>query len=109
MILYDDTSPEPVRIFDSQVMLRDPASFGEFQLSYRTGDIVSPRLDPAEPLLRELEDFRLAVVKGLTPRSHAQLGLDVVRIVEAVERSLDLAGARVKVLDVDQEAATVVP
>ena len=109
MVLYDDTSPEPVRIFDSQVMLRDPASFGEFQLSYRTGDIVSPRVEPAEPLLRELEDFRLAVVEGLRPRSHAQLGLDVVRIVEAVERSLDLEGARVKVLDVDQEAAAGVP
>jgi hypothetical protein len=89
-------------------MLRDPASFGEFQLSYRTGDIISPRVEPAEPLFLELEDFRRAVVDGDRPRSNAQLGLDVVRIVEAVERSLDLAGARVKVLDVGQEAAAVV-
>jgi predicted dehydrogenase len=108
MVLYDDTSPEPVRIFDSQVMLRDPESFGEFQLSYRTGDIVSPRVEPVEPLLRELDDFRISVVKGLRPRSSAELGLDVVRIVEAVERSLDLSGARVKVLDVDQESTAVV-
>ena len=42
MIVYDDTSNEPVRIFDSGVTFRDPQSFGEFQLSYRTGDIVSP-------------------------------------------------------------------
>jgi predicted dehydrogenase len=108
MVLYDDTSPEPVRIFDSQVMLRDPTSFGEFQLSYRTGDIVSPRVEPVEPLLQELDDFRTAAVKGLRPRSNAELGLDVVRIVEAVERSLDLSGARVKVLDVDQESTAVV-
>ncbi|HVD50157.1 MAG TPA: Gfo/Idh/MocA family oxidoreductase, partial [Gaiellaceae bacterium] len=42
MVVYDDVSPEPVRVFDSGVMLRDPQSFGEFQLSYRTGEIVSP-------------------------------------------------------------------
>ena len=42
MVVYDDSSTEPVRVFDSGVMLDDPQSFGEFQLSYRTGDIVSP-------------------------------------------------------------------
>ena len=42
MVVYDDVSNEPVRIFDSGVMLDDPQSFGEFRLSYRTGDIVSP-------------------------------------------------------------------
>ena len=38
MVVYDDVSNEPVRIFDSGVMVEDPQSFGEFQLSYRTGD-----------------------------------------------------------------------
>ena len=57
MIVYDDTSQEPVRIFDSGVSFRDPQSFGEFQLSYRMGDIVSPRLENAEPLLLEMLDF----------------------------------------------------
>ena len=47
MVVYDDVSNEPVRIFDSGVMLDDPQSFGEFQLSYRTGEIVSPAMQPA--------------------------------------------------------------
>ena len=42
MVVYDDTSNEPVRVFDSGVHLRQPETFGEFRLSYRTGDIVSP-------------------------------------------------------------------
>ena len=54
MIVYDDTSTEPVRIFDSGVMIREPTSYGEFKLSYRTGDIVSPRVEAAEPLYREI-------------------------------------------------------
>ena len=71
MIVYDDTSHEPVRIFDSGVSFRDPQTFGEYQLSYRTGDIVSPRLANAEPLLLEMLDFCRAV-RGLgdaRPRS----------------------------------------
>ncbi len=38
-------------------MLQDPETFGEYRLSYRTGDIVSPRIDAAEPLSLELRDF----------------------------------------------------
>src|SRR5207237_9515664 len=49
MVVYDDTSNEPVRIFDSGVSLPTPESFGEYKLSYRTGDIVSPAVAPAEP------------------------------------------------------------
>ena len=37
MVVYDDTSNEPVRIFDSGVELPNPERFGEYRLSYRTG------------------------------------------------------------------------
>jgi predicted dehydrogenase len=98
MIVYDDTSNEPVRIFDSGVMIPDPESFGEFKLSYRTGDILSPRVEAAEPLLLELEDFCHSVRTGSTPRSSWQIGLDVVRVIEAVDQSLERDGARVPVV-----------
>ena len=97
MVVYDDTSAKPVRIFDSGVELPDPGSFGEYKLSYRTGDIVSPRVAAAEPLGLELADFCNAVRTGEEPRSSAAVGLDVVRMVEAVDRSLQQHGARVAV------------
>jgi predicted dehydrogenase len=97
MIVYDDTSNEPVRIFDSGVMLRDPVTFGEHQLSYRTGDIVSPHIQVAEPLYLEMCDFATAIREGTTPRSSAVLGLEVVRVIEAVERSLSVGGRRTEV------------
>jgi predicted dehydrogenase len=97
MVVYDDTSNEPVRIFDSGVTIPDPQSFGEYRLSYRTGDIVSPRVDPVEPLSLELRDFCAAVREGATPRSSAEIGLDVIRMIEAVERSLQSTGAEVTV------------
>jgi predicted dehydrogenase len=97
MVVYDDTSLEPVRVFDSGVTIPDPDSFGEFRLTYRTGDIVSPRVDSAEPLSLELADFEAAIRGGGTPRSSAALGVEVVSVIEAVERSFGDGGQRTSV------------
>jgi predicted dehydrogenase len=98
MIVYDDTSNEPIRVFDAGVTLPNPETFGEYRLTYRTGDIVSPALAAAEPLRVELEDFLSAIAVGTEPRSSAHVGLEVVRTIEAVDRSLQQNGARVDVL-----------
>ena len=92
MVVYDDMSREPVRIFDSGAELDEPLTFGEYRLTYRTGDIVSPKISGTEPLSLQLEDFCRAVRDKATPRSSAAIGLDVVRMIEAVERSLEQEG-----------------
>lgn len=97
MVVYDDGSNEPVRIFDSGATPRAPDSFGEFQLTYRSGDVVSPRIDVVEPLSLEMQDFCRAIRGGGEPRSTAALGLDVVRVCEAVDRSLAQNGVPVEV------------
>jgi predicted dehydrogenase len=99
MVVYDDTSNEPVRVFDSGVNLPDPESFGEYRLTYRTGDIVSPNIGAAEPLGLEMQDFCSAIRTGEHPRSSASIGLEVVRVIEAVDRSLELDGAKVRIAD----------
>jgi predicted dehydrogenase len=89
MVQYDDTAAdESVRIFDRGMEFKEPANFGEHQLSYRSGDIVVPRVEAAEPLSLELEDFAHAIRTGATPRSQALLGLEVVEVIEAAETSL---------------------
>jgi predicted dehydrogenase len=86
MVVYDDCSNEPVRVYDSGVMPRNPESFGEY-LKYRTGDIVSPHIESSEPIALQMDDFCQAIRGGSAPRSSARLGLDVVRMIEAAERS----------------------
>jgi protoporphyrinogen oxidase/predicted dehydrogenase len=95
MVVYDDTSTESVRIFDSGARIPDPETFGEYQLSYRSGDIVSPRIEASEPLSLELADFAKAIVEGTPLVSSAGVGLDVVRTIEAVDRSLAQGGGPV--------------
>jgi len=93
MLVYDDTENlEQVKIYDKGVNYKDPDSFGEYQLSYRTGDIISPRLENYEPLAAEVNDFLTAIRDGRRPRTDGLDGLRVVRVLEAAERSLAHSG-----------------
>lgn len=93
MLMYDDTeSVEKVKIFDQGVDYKDPETFGEFQLSYRTGGIYSPRVENTEPLFVEASHFIECIVTGATPLTDGLSGRLVVAALEAAQASLD-AGA----------------
>lgn len=95
MALYDDTeSVEKVKVFDHGVDYKDPVTFGEFHLSYRTGDIVAPKLDNVEPLFAEASHFIECVTTGRRPITDGIAGLRVVASLEAAERSLRNHGGR---------------
>ena len=65
MVQYDDTAAdESVRVYDRGMEFATPANFGEYQLTYRSGDIVVPRVEAAEPLSLELADFAHAIRTG---------------------------------------------
>jgi len=89
MLIYDDTEPyEKIKIFDKGVDLLEPESFGEYQLSYRTGDIISPQIDSFEPLAAEMEEFLRCISTGESPRTSGRSGLGVVKALEAADSSL---------------------
>lgn len=99
MVVYDDTSNEPIRIFDAGAELPTPETFGEFRLTYRTGDIISPKIDAMEPLALEIDDFCAAILDETQTRSSPRLGYEVVRSVEAIERSLQSGGRPLSTAD----------
>ncbi|MBI5510093.1 MAG: Gfo/Idh/MocA family oxidoreductase [Deltaproteobacteria bacterium] len=97
MAVYDDTEAiEKVKIFDRGVDFKDPETFGEFQLSYRTGDIWSPKLAQSEPLALEAGDFLKAISDGTTPKSDGLMGLRVVEALAAAQKSLEQGGVPIK-------------
>lgn len=93
MVVYDDSSTEPVRVFDSGVKYEDPETFGQYHLSYRTGDIVSPKLDTTEPIAMELADFVAGIRRGRAPDGNPILARNVVQLIEAAEASLEQRGS----------------
>ncbi len=97
MVLYDDMDVEKVKLYDRGVLQDAPNSFGEYQLTYRSGDIVSPNLDATEPLLNQTNHFLDCVESGERPATDGRLGLEIVRILEAASRSVQDSGGLVEV------------
>jgi predicted dehydrogenase len=97
MVVYDDGDAEPIRLFDHGVIYRDPETFGQYHLSYRTGDILSPKVDSHEPLSAQLADLTRAIRSGDRMTWQAELARDVVLMTEAADRSLKNGGVEVDV------------
>jgi predicted dehydrogenase len=84
MAVYDDTNPaEALKIFNKGADVGvDPS------VSYRYGAITIPHIEWMEPLRLECEDFAAAIRTGRLPRASGEVGLEVVKVLEAAEQSL---------------------
>jgi predicted dehydrogenase len=107
MVQYEDTAADDsVRVYDRGLDFAEPpANFGEYRLTYRTGDMVAPRIQALEPLGLELRDFAAAIRDGSTPVSSPRLGLEIVLGLEALEKSLATRGEPVAVRPADEVLA----
>ena len=100
-IVFDDLkNVERVRIFEKGVAPAEMEadSFGEFRLLVRDGDIVSPWIETSEPLRNLGTHFLQCITSGTRPLTDGVNGLEVVRVMSAIDESLEQSGAPVKVV-----------
>jgi predicted dehydrogenase len=93
MGIFDDVEPsEKLRIYDKGVD-RTPeySSYGD-ALTLRFGDIFVPRVEMKEPLRLECQHFLDCIEQGRQPLSSGHNGLQVLRVLDALQRSLDREG-----------------
>ena len=98
MLVWDDTSPlEPVKLYESSVDVKDMDKESAYQanVQYRTGDVLSPKLDGKEALSQVAATFAGACLRGEPSPSDVHAGLRVVKLLEAAQTSLTREGARV--------------
>jgi predicted dehydrogenase len=87
MATFDDMAIEgKVTIYDKGFD-EDARGYGEYIT--RSGDVYSPRISNVEPLRIECEHFIECIRTGTQPRSDGASGLRVVRVLEALQRSLE--------------------
>lgn len=104
MAVYDDVrSQERLRMFDCGVSVPTGDNF-QAPMSYRYGDITSPFIQFDEPLGIEDRHFVEAIRAGRATRSDGYAGGRVVAVVEAAQRSLELARP-VAVNDIIEQAS----
>jgi predicted dehydrogenase len=111
MVLYDDIEPtEKVRVYDKGVTANRVADReAEYQtlVSYRTGDVWAPRLDPTEALRYVVAEFLDSIQLGRKPLTDGQAGLRVVRLLEAAQESIK-SGGQIKLLSGSVKTAPAV-
>ena len=96
MILYDDIEPtEKVRVYDKGVTanrVTDREADYQTLVSYRTGDVWAPKLDSTEALRHVVAEFLDSIVSKRKPLTDGEVGLRVVRILEAAQQSIKEGG-----------------
>jgi predicted dehydrogenase len=95
--VWDDTNPaQRLSMYDKGVDLAGPVSRTvrrEAMVSYRIGDMVAPALPEVEGLAGVVRELAAAVREGRPALTDGESGLRVLRVLEAVPRSLAAAGA----------------
>lgn len=96
MVVYDDVETlEKIKIYDKGVEAPPYTdTFGDFQCSYRYGDVVIPYIRFVEPLRLECKHFLECIINHTEPQSCGRVGLKVVKVLEMAERSLRNGGVQ---------------
>src|SRR5690606_9806132 len=92
MLVYDDVDTlEKQRIYDKGVGTTPFIdNYGEFQCSYRYGNVTIPHLSWEEPLRIECRHFVESILSKTPPQSDGLSGLRVIETLAAADRSLEL-------------------
>jgi predicted dehydrogenase len=100
MIVYDDTqTDEKVKVYEKGIDVA-PADLDARRgilVSYRSGDMWSPRLDSMEALAAAAKEFVSSIAEHRPPTTDGVAGLDVVRVLAAAQDSMNRNGEFVPV------------
>jgi predicted dehydrogenase len=93
MIVYDDTeASEKVKIYDKGIDVTTREGVYDTLVQYRTGDMLSPKLNQEEALAVGTRHFVDCILNDTQPLTDGNAGLNVVRILEASAISIKNRG-----------------
>ena len=89
-VIYDHLDPDnQVKIFDKGVEVLPEQERFHTLVQYRTGDMLAPKIEQTEALELVCRHFVECVRHGRQPLTAGREGLQVVRLLEAAQRSMD--------------------
>jgi predicted dehydrogenase len=100
MVVYNDIeNSEKIKIYDKGVD-KPPYTdtYADFQFSYHNGDVLIPNIRFSEPLRLECQHFLECIQNRCEPLSGGRDGLEVVKVLEAAQNSLNKNGAYQEVI-----------
>jgi len=93
MLVWNDLeADEKIKIYDKGVQITNGQNVYDLLVSYRSGDVWAPKVEQTEALKVELEYFIDCIQHDKVPINDGIAGLDVVRLLEAADQSLNERG-----------------
>jgi len=93
MLVWNDLeADEKIKVYDKGVEMTTGEEVYKTLVSYRTGDMWAPKVEQIEALKVEAAYFVDCVTNNRKPFNDGVAGLQVVRILEAADRSLEQKG-----------------
>ena len=96
MLVYNDLEPsEKIRIYDTGYNHSSDEEKNKIMVDYRTGDVFIPKLSTQEALFGVAFDFIDCIINTKEPLANAELGLEVVKVLEASQKSIKNNGQEI--------------
>lgn len=93
MLVFDDMENfEKIKVYDAGVDIKSTASIHEALVQYRLGDMYSPKVIQTEALDLAAKEFLDSIKENREPLTNGKNGLDVVKILEVADMSLQNKG-----------------
>jgi len=100
LLVFDlKNEEEPIKIYDKGIELTKVDYAQQFKIEYRYGDIHSPNIENIEPLRTMCLHFIDCVKNNKKPRSDGESGLRVIKVLEAIDKSLKNKGIEITLED----------
>ena len=96
MLVFNDLEPtEKIRVYDTGYNHKSDEEKNRIMVDYRVGDVYLPKIEAKEALAGVANDFMEAITNGKKIISDSSLGLEVVRILEASQKSIKNKGKEI--------------
>ncbi|MEO8662674.1 MAG: Gfo/Idh/MocA family oxidoreductase [Bryobacteraceae bacterium] len=96
MLVWNDLeADEKIKVYDRGVKIAGREGVYEALVSYRSGDMWSPKIEATEALREEMTYFVNCIERNERPFNDGRAGLRVVKMLEAAEESLKRKGEAV--------------
>jgi predicted dehydrogenase len=97
MLMWNDLdADEKIKVYDKGVQMTTGEGVYQLLVSYRSGDMWAPRVEQVEALREEASYFVDCILNNRKPFNDGEAGLQVVRMLEAADRSLEQKGKIIK-------------
>lgn len=98
MLVFDDMANyEKIKVYNSGVEMKSMESIHEALVQYRTGDMYSPKILQTEALSLGAKEFIDSIQGNRQPMTNGVDGLNVVKILEASNKSIRERGRIVEI------------